>query len=141
MRGRKPTSSEIKRVAGNPGKRRIINGPAFSDGESLAPPDRWPTDGLERAEWARLVPELVRCGVAKSVHQGLLEILCELHAAVVTLYGREHFSSARMAASEYRKTLGEFGLTPANAPRVEGAMALGNTDDDAEEFFGPKPVY
>lgn len=85
------------------------------------------------------MPELVRCNIAKLVHQGELEAICELYAARVKLYEDENFSGARMVAAEYRKALNEFGLTAASAGRVGGATAIGTEDDEGEEFFtGPQ---
>ena len=137
-RGRKPKPALLKRVSGNPGKRQIPEEPDFTSGEKLAPPKRWKARGQERVEWERIVPELVRCGIAKAVHQGLLEIICEFYAASVLLYSREDFTGYRMQAEAYRRALNEFGLTAASAGRVGGATALGTIDDEAEDFFGPR---
>ena len=75
------------------------------------------------------------------MHQGALEVICELYAAGVHLWEREDHTGRRMVAAEYRKACNEFGLTAASAGRVGGATAIGNKDEDAEEFFtGPQAV-
>lgn len=137
--GRKPLPAENKAARGNPGKRPLPKTPKFSSGEKLAPPDRWPADGFELAEWQRIVPDLKRCGIAKAVHQGALERVCELYAASIELYLAKNYTASRMQSAEYRKTLNEFGLTPASAARVGFMGGDGHTDEDedkdpAEEF-------
>ena len=137
--GRKPKPPEDKRARGNPGNRPIVDGPDFADGSTLAPPSSWDAIGSERQEWNRIVPELVRCGVAKAVHQGELEKICELYAASVDLYSRKDYTGFRMAAGEYRKALNEFGLTAASAGRV-GSNGVGSSDPADDFFTGPVAV-
>ena len=140
VRGRKPKPGAVKRATGNPGKRAIAPEPAFSDGSKLAPPAKWPALGYERQEWDRIVPELVRCGIAKAVHQGALEKICERYAASTTLYERLDYTGARQESEAYRKALNEFGLTAASAGRVGGIGADANQDPAADYFTGPKAV-
>lgn len=138
--GRKPKPAADKRARGNPGNRPIPPEPKFSGGDVLRAPKRWPKKGQEREEWDRIVPELVRCNIAKSVHQGPLEKICELYAAGVELYEEKDYTGARMAASEYRKALNEFGLTAASAGRV-GVQESNDNKDPAEAYFsGPRAV-
>ena len=145
MRGRKPKPAAEKRLLGNPGKRPIPDEPDFAAGESLTPPKKWSSRSHERREWDRLIPELVRCGVARSLHQGLLEKVCQLYAASERLYEKGDYQGVRMAVGEYRKLLAEFGATPTTASRVRGATAIGSVDRKEEDFFeeffnGPKRV-
>lgn len=142
VRGRKPTPPEAKAARGTQRADRPQDAPDFKSGEgALKPPTRWKKGGPEREEWDRIVPELVRCHIAKAVHQGALEKICELYASGVVLYERQDYTQSRMIAAEYRKALNEFGLTAASAGRVGGASALGSEDEEAEGFFtGPKAV-
>jgi hypothetical protein len=127
-----------KLVTGNRGRRPIPAVPAFAPGTNLAPPRRWKAGGPEREEWGRIVPELQRLGIAKSVHQGLLELICELYAASAALFRKGHVTSARAQAAEYRKALSEFGLTAASAGRVSGTPDDGE-ENPADQFFsGPR---
>jgi hypothetical protein len=138
--GRKPKPAADKRTRGNPGNRPIPPEPDFAGGDTLGPPKRWPAEGYEREEWNRIVPELVRCKIAKAVHQGALEKICELYASGVELYERKDYTGSRMAAGEYRKALNEFGLTAASAGRV-GTQGSHGDKDPAEAFFsGPRAV-
>lgn len=142
VRGRKPKPAEQKQAMGNPGKRPIPEQPVFTPGTKLAPPRRWPKrPGYERQEWDRIVPDLQRAGIAKAVHQGVLEKICELYAASVILYREKDYSGSRLQASEYRKALNEFGLTAASAGRVGFLGGAGDhgSNDPADEFFpGPQ---
>lgn len=138
--GRKPKPSEQKQVTGNPGKRPIPPTPSFAPGDSLAPPKRWSQKGFERQEWERIVPELQRLKIAKSVHQGALEGICELYAAKCAAWKKEDYSAHRMAVDAHRKALNEFGLTAASASRVGGTGEDGHSDPTEEFFTGPKPV-
>jgi len=141
VRGRKPTPPQAKQARGTTRADRLQDSPDFKGGESLQPPKRWSPKGFEREEWNRIVPELVRCNIAKAVHQGALEKICEVYAASVRLYKQRDYTGHRQAAEAYRKSLNEFGLTAASAGRVGGASAIGNEDDKAEGFFtGPKAV-
>lgn len=117
--------------------------PEFKSGDGfLEPPKEWDEDSPEREEWDRIVPELVRCNIAKSVHQGILEGICELYGEWKEHRKEKEYSKARLARAEYRKALNEFGLTPATAGRVGGATAIDNEDEEAEEFdfTGPRAV-
>lgn len=138
VRGQKPKPAGQKVTTGNPGHRPIVEGPAFAAGDDLAPPKRWKKKGQERIEWARIVPELQRVGVAKSVHQGVLEKVCELYAASVELYRLRDYTGSRMQAGEYRKALNEFGLTAASAGRVSGQGGDGHQDPADQFFTGPR---
>lgn len=128
---------------GNPGHRPIPETPNFTPGDNLRPPDRWPavnetkTEGFERQEWVRIVPDLVKAGIAKAVHQGVLEKICELYAASVTLYEAKDYAGARMQTAEYRKALNECGLTPASAGRVGflGGSGANGDENEGDEFF------
>ena len=138
--GRKPLPAEDKEARGNPGGRPIPDTPNFTPGSDLAPPKRWKKKpGYEREEWDRIVPELQTCGIAKAIHQGMLEKICELYAASVLLYQAKDYAGSRMAVGEYRKALNEFGLTAASAGRVGflgGDAAKKEEADPTAEFFG-----
>jgi len=136
----RPTPAEVKRATGNPGHRPVSEAPDFAPGVELAPPSRWPEAGHERAEWLRLVPDLQRCGIAKAIHQGLLERVCELYAAGVELYAKADYSGHLKVAMGYRISLTELGCTPSSAGRIGflGGSGSKPAAEPTDEFF-PKP--
>jgi hypothetical protein len=156
--GRKPLPAENKQTRGNPGGRAIPETPRFSPGDNLAPPERWPISDpekpetvgkdYERQEWGRIVGELVLAGIAKSVHQGGLEMICQLYAMMNRAADDKKPADFRLAAAEYRKAQNEYGLTPASAGRVGfiGGQGKGKgkgkdaDEDPAAEFDGPRLV-
>lgn len=143
IRGRKPKPAQEKLTTDNPGHRPIAKEPEFTPGDNLSPPKRWSKRGQERVEWGRIVPDLQRAGIARMIHQGILEKICELYAASVILYKEKDYMGARQQTAEYRKALNEFGLTAASAGRVGWYGGNGSTpkEADEEEFFtGPRAV-
>src|SRR5687768_11179819 len=82
MRGRKPLPSNVVRLRGNPGKRRL------NDAEPR-PPSRAPACpaclGEEaRKEWKRLSEELAELRLLTGLDRGMLAAYCQAH----TLWGR-----------------------------------------------------
>lgn len=136
MKGRTPNQGASKREQRTvAGARRGDRGPAFAAG-GLAPPKWFKAAELE--EWARIVPELQRVGVARGIHQGALEGICMLYASGRSLMKAGDVRGARLAANAYRLALGDFGLTPATAGRVGilGGTGARDDDDPGGEFFG-----
>ena len=77
MRGRKPKPSQLKRLAGNPGKRRL------SEREPKAQPDlpTCPAHLLPsaKAEWKRLAQELYHLGVLTRLDRATLAGYCQAY--------------------------------------------------------------
>jgi P27 family predicted phage terminase small subunit len=78
MRGRKPLPSNVVRLRGNPGKRRL------NDAEPRPSP-RVPTcpaclGDEARKEWRRLARELAELGLLTGLDRGLLAAYCQAHA-------------------------------------------------------------
>jgi len=122
---------------GNPGRRPIPTPPDFADGTGLTPPKRWRLKGPERRAWQGLVPELVRVGLAKAVHQQLLEGICETYADRLGMRKRGDASGAARLYEVLRKAMSEFGVTPSSATRV--GKTGGHDPDPADKFFtGPQ---
>jgi len=136
--GRKPKPAEQKTVTGNPGHRTIPEVPKFKAGGLVCP--KW-FSAAEREEWHRIVPELVRVGIARGVHQGSLEGICVLYGGWRKSRKDRDMQQARMSYDAYRKALNEFGLTAASAGRVGflgGSGAHGDQDEGDEFFDGPR---
>ena len=78
-RGRKPTPTHLKVLAGNPGKRPLnLHEPQPAGG---FPPCPERLQGKARAAWERLSKELSTCGVGTQLDATALELLCEAYAA------------------------------------------------------------
>jgi P27 family predicted phage terminase small subunit len=133
MRGRKPTPTALKRLAGNPGKRRLNPKepkPATVQTSALRP--RRFLDKYGREEWERVVPELDRLGLLTRVDLAAVEVYCDLYAQWrrARLKLRTGFSDGhgkrkpevqvtRDAAALMRQFMVEFGLTPSSRSRLE----------------------
>lgn len=80
MRGRKPTTAAQKRLAGNPGKRRIT--PDLPAPPGAPPmPARLMVEPVAVAKWQELVPILLELGTLTLADGEALASLCEVHAA------------------------------------------------------------
>jgi len=72
-RGPPPKPTALKLIAGNPGKRDLNLDEAIPDPISdLAPPPEVAADPRAADAWNRLVPDLAKCGLARSVDWPLL---------------------------------------------------------------------
>src|SRR5687767_8014477 len=78
MRGRKPLPSNVVRLRGNPGKRRLNDAePTPAPGVPSCPSCL----GEEaRKEWKRLARELDDLGLLTRIHRGMLAAYCQAHA-------------------------------------------------------------
>lgn len=151
MKGRKPTPKHLALVRGNPGKREIPE--AIPEPESLYMPAPAFLDDAARAEWERLIPDLVRWGLFSAMDLGPLAGYCAMHASFVKAKAacdaegdtyetegkhgvmrrvRPEFMVMAEALRQMRMIGSEFGLTPAARTRLKGA-AQG-------DLFGPQPA-
>ena len=77
MRGRRQIPAEIKRLAGNPGKRRLAKAPKLSKSKRVAAPTHLGKHG--QALWRRGMGELADLGVVRSVDLAACEAICETY--------------------------------------------------------------
>lgn len=151
MRGRKPKPTLLKILDGNPGKRPL------NESEPIAPdgtpdcPD-W-LDEEAKAEWARIVPELMAMGLLSRIDRPALAAYCTawsrwVHAeAQVRKFGpivkspvREfpmkspYLTIADQALEIMRKMMVEFGLTPSSRSRIR-VPGGGEQADEFERFL------
>ncbi|MEQ1573622.1 MAG: hypothetical protein ABL993_05190 [Vicinamibacterales bacterium] len=127
MRGRPKKPTELKVLAGTPGRRPLPENEAqFTAGE-IAPPawldDRekpWRISFL--AEWERITAQLRTWAVIGEVNQGALEGICSCYASFVDAAKSRNNVEMRQAFEAYRKALTEFGLTPASKGRVSTGL-------------------
>jgi P27 family predicted phage terminase small subunit len=148
MRGRKPLPSNVVRLRGNPGKRRL------NDAEPRPSP-RVPTcpaclDGEARKEWKRLVAELAQLGLLTRLDRGLLAAYCQAHALwveAVSSIGRygtmvkspngfpmqsPYIAVANKQVEIMVRIASEFGMTPSSRTRIRVGEP---TPEDAFETF------
>jgi P27 family predicted phage terminase small subunit len=78
MRGRKPLPSNVVRLRGNPGKRRLNDAEPQPVAKAPACP---PCLGEEASkEWQRLAKELAELGLLTGLDRNLLAAYCQAHA-------------------------------------------------------------
>ena len=78
MRGRKPLPSNVVRLRGNPGKRRLND--AEPRPAARVPPCPACLGDEARKEWQRLAKELGELGLLTRLDRGLLAAYCQAHA-------------------------------------------------------------
>jgi P27 family predicted phage terminase small subunit len=149
-RGRKPLPAAVKRLAGNPGKRRIRPDLPSRPGVP-AMPKRLLVEPAAVEKWGELVPLLLDLGTLTLADAEALATLCEVYAAAQACLlelrasgpvirtdlggvkpnpaGPLYRSLVAMQAS----LMGEFGLTPTSRVRLGGKEE--KPSDEVEEFF------
>jgi P27 family predicted phage terminase small subunit len=148
MRGRKPLPSNVVRLRGNPGKRRL------NDTEPR-PTSRLPACpaclGEEaRKEWRRLSKELGELGLLTGLDRGLLAAYCQAHALwveAVSSIGRygtmvkspngypmqsPYVAVANKQVEIMVRIASEFGMSPSSRTRIRAGEP---TPEDAFEVF------
>ena len=78
MRGRKPLPSNVVRLRGNPGKRRLND--AEPRPAAKVPPCPACLGDEARKEWQRLSKELAELGLLTGLDRNLLAAYCQAHA-------------------------------------------------------------
>jgi P27 family predicted phage terminase small subunit len=134
MRGRKPLPSNVVRLRGNPGKRRL------NDAEPRPSP-RVPTcpaclGDEARKEWKRLAKELAELGLLTGLDRGLLAAYCQAHAlwveavSSIARYGTmvkspngfpmqsPYVAVANKQVDVMVRIASEFGMTPSSRTRI-----------------------
>jgi P27 family predicted phage terminase small subunit len=146
MRGRKPIPNSIKILTGNPGKRPIMEGP--EPGGIPTCPDHLSDEA--RAEWNRVAPELLACGLLTSVDRAALAAYCTAWSRWVQAEKKlletgpiikaksgypmmnPYLVVANAAMKQMKELLVEFGMSPSSRRRV-GMSA--QPHDELEEFL------
>lgn len=150
-RGRKPKPTELKRLAGNPGKRPLGNEPQPPRPEGTPYAPRHLNDAAKK-EWRRLVGILLEMGLYTVVDRAALAMYCQAWGRWVVAEkkvaeGEEMLKSekgifyqnpwrheANRAYEQMRKMLAEFGLTPSSRTRLT-ALASESEPSLAEQLF------
>jgi P27 family predicted phage terminase small subunit len=133
MRGRKPKPTELKRLAGNPGKRALPkNEPRPADTMPKCPSH---LAKAAKKKWRELAPELHRLGLLTIVDQMALAAYCQAWASWIeaekhledegrvidTDYGQQQNPWVHVSAKAVKQMQSfgaEFGLSPSTRSRV-----------------------
>lgn len=156
MKGRKPTPTHLKVVAGNPGRRPL------NDAEPVAQKSRpsCPSHASDKARetWGYVCSILDQMGLLSDVDALAIEMLCEAYAdylaAVQALkeFGSDYYQTVNQSGGvmhrahpavavkqdadrRIRGWLAEFGMTPSSRSRVR-AEGDGDDEDAAKRYFG-----
>ena len=149
-RGRKPIPANVKRIAGNPGKRKIR--PDLPSPPGTPPmPARLLVEPVAVEKWNELVPILLELGTLTLADAEALATLCEVYAATQSCLLELRATGPVMrtdlggvkpnpAGPLYRSLvalqaslMSEFGLTPSSRARIGGKE--NKPTDEVEEFF------
>jgi P27 family predicted phage terminase small subunit len=148
MRGRKPLPSNVVRLRGNPGKRRL------NDAEPR-PASRVPAcpaclGDEARKEWKRLAKELAELGLLTGLDRAMLAAYCHAHAlwvqavASIERYGTmvkspngypmqsPYVAVANKQVDIMVRIASEFGMTPSSRTRIRVGE---KTPEDPFEAF------
>lgn len=136
MKGRKPKPTAAKKLAGNPGKRKLNEAePTFSTPVDLRAPEHLSEEA--RGEWNRLAGELSWAGVLTTVDTATLAAYCEAFAQwvkakkIVATEGMTMQNAfdvmvvhpavriSDMSVKQMVRLASELGITPASRSRVK----------------------
>jgi P27 family predicted phage terminase small subunit len=145
--GPKPKPTALKKLAGNPGQRRLSDDEPTP--EAAAPERPSFLSEAAAAEWDKIAPKLVAMGVLSTADAAALALYCEYYTRwqdaekklregghVVKVNGQvmpsPYLSVANKAAEMLLKLTGEFGLTPSARTRVRATKAGAKPTSAAE---------
>ena len=135
-RGRKPTPTPLKVVAGNPGKRPLPENEPKPQIGPIEPPPAVADNDLALAEWNYIVPLMVSARIVSQVDRAALAAYCESYArwmacedlankSVPLVMGSNDVlkenPAMRVARLERRECIryaAELGITPSARTRV-----------------------
>lgn len=136
MRGRKPKPTQLKRLEGNPGKRRLNGYEPLPPVPDLVPYAPRFLNEAARDEWNRMINILLGMGLYTQVDHAALAMYCQAWGRWIVaerklaeegeiITGAEGGKSqnpwryeANKAQEQIRRMLAEFGLTPASRARL-----------------------
>lgn len=150
MRGRKPKPTEAKKLAGNPGKRKLNEDEPKPPPASMDPPIHLEGDALEK--WYELAAELHPVGLLTSIDVDSLMFYCTLFArwkkaekivkekgeVIKTVNGNiiqnPYLAISNRALKEMNRLAVEFGLTPASRSRIRTDPPDSETEKERRIF-------
>ena len=134
MRGRKPLPSNVVRLRGNPGKRRLNDAEPRPVAKAPACPACLGEEA--RKEWKRLAKELAELGLLAGLDRGPLAAYCQAHAlwveavSSIERYGTmikspngfpiqsPYVAVANRQVDIMVRIAAEFGMTPSSRTRI-----------------------
>lgn len=140
--GTKPKPTELKRLTGNPGGRKLRSKPKLDNSAIPDPPDH--LDLTAKKEWRRVAPQLHRAGLLYQVDAAALSAYCMAYSRWVQAEKKlqknglielspkgypiqnPYLAIANKAMEQIRRFLTEFGMTPSSRDRFD----IKSDDDD-----------
>lgn len=159
--GPPPKPSALKKLAGNPGKRRINKKePRPPQVPGLGDPPDW-LDKESKAEWRRIAPHLLTLGLLTVVDRAALEAYCKAYSrwrqaeAIIEksptmmfktqsgyVQQLPHIAVALRYMAQMHALAGQFGFTPASRSRIhtdgEGDIPPAGGTSDLDSFVSSK---
>lgn len=137
--GRKPKPTHLKLLAGHPGHRPLNDSEPQPDliEETPEPPSH--LSGEARAEWAHMIPKLIRNNMISEVDLAAFSAYCQAHGRWVVAESyvakqgevlispsgfpiqNPYLAVANKAMEQMHKIEIEFGMTPSSRSRVSSA--------------------
>ena len=151
-RGRKPTPTELKKLEGNPGKRKL-NEKEPKPVKKAPPCPKW-LEPEAKKEWRRLAKQMESIGILTDVDMAAFASYCQAYARwkaaeeVLTERGTvmrtpsgylqqvPHVSIAQTYNKIMTKLASEFGLTPSSRSRIIAGDGRQDVDDEMEDLLG-----
>jgi P27 family predicted phage terminase small subunit len=149
MRGRKPLPSNVVRLRGNPGKRRLNDAEPRPAPKVPACPACLGDNA--RKEWKRLAKELAELGLLTRLDRGLLAAYCQAHAlwveavSSIERYGTmikspnghpmqsPYVAVVNKQVEIMGRIAAEFGMTPSSRSRIRAGAPV--PEDPFEHFL------
>ena len=150
-RGRKPTTTAIKELEGNPGKRPLNSNEPKPDTTAPKCP-KW-LEPEAKKEWKRLSIEMERIGILTKVDMAAFAAYCQAYARwqeaekFITEHGTivrtpsgywqtvPQVSIAQTYMKIMEKLAEQFGLTPSSRSRIIAGNQEGPVEDEMEKIL------
>jgi P27 family predicted phage terminase small subunit len=151
MRGRKPVTTQLKLVKGNPGKRPLNTREPRPEVKMPTCPAHLSPTG--KAEWRRIARQLHDMGIITELDRAALAGYCQAYGRWVEAerklretpllikipsgYVQQSpwLTIANKQLELMHRYLSDLGLSPTSRPRIEAHPPNADVDDFAREFF------
>ena len=132
MAGRKPKPTALKKLEGNPGKRKL-NTKEPMPGKGMPDCPKWLLPEAKK-EWERLCVKLSEIGVLTEIDMAAFAAYCQSYARWKE--AQEHIDSEGSTFETDKlmmQVASEFGLTPSARSRIMAASGVGKDEEDEME--------